>query len=127
MKIIFAVLLLSAAIQAQSFKVGRPMASNLSNAPQPTGAYSSGFGFDNQLYFLQGWGVTTMVAPLTNRPWVGAAAGVGSCMLWRAVHDQGYTNDGMFSSNRVAFCAAGSAAGYVTSKWLFHARRKKIY
>lgn len=125
MKTIFAMLLMSVAIQAQSSKVAQPMASNLPNAPQPSNSFSKGFGFDNQLYLLQGWGVTNIVAPLTNRPLLGAAAGVGSCMLWRAVHDQGYKNDGMFSSNRVAFCALGSAAGYATDKWLFRIHRNK--
>jgi hypothetical protein len=105
-------------------------ASDIPNAPQPNTSpvdhsFSSGFSADNQLYLLQGWGVTTIVGPLTGRPWLGAATGVGSCMLWRAVHDQNYTNDRMFSSNRVAFCALGSAVGYATDKWVLRVHRNK--
>jgi hypothetical protein len=105
-------------------------ASDIPNAPLPNTppldhSFSSGFSADNQLYMLQGWGVTTIVGPLTHRPLLGAATGVGSCMLWRAVHDQGYTNDRMFSSNRVAFCALGSAVGYATDKWALRVRRGK--
>jgi hypothetical protein len=124
------ILLLSVAIQAQSLKVASATAPSLPNAPQPNTAepdntFSSGLGFDNQLYVLQGLGVATMVGQFTNRPWLGATAGVGSCMLWRVVHDQGYTNDRMFGSNRVAFCALGSAVGYATDKWLFGIHRGK--
>ncbi len=135
MKTLLAILFLTSVLQAQSFKTPNVATANLPNAPrpnttqanssQPNSAFSSGLGFDNQLYVLQGWGTAIMVGPFTNRPWLGAAAGVGSCMLWRAVHDQGYKNDGMFSSNRMAFCAVGSAAGYVTDKWLFHVHRDK--
>lgn len=107
------------------------VASTLPDAPQPQAAvpgsngYSSGFGFDNQLYALQGWTVAVMVGPLTNRPWLGAAAGIGSCMTWRAIHDQGYKNDPMFGYNRVAFCALGAATGYATDKWLFRIHKDK--
>jgi hypothetical protein len=100
-------------------------ASDLPNAPQPNNEFSSGFGIDNQLYFMQGYSVAIGVGPLTHRSWMGAAAGVGSCMLWRAVHDQGYKNDSLLSSNRVAFCALGSAAGYATDKWLFRIHRNR--
>jgi hypothetical protein len=135
MKTLFAILFLSAALQSQSFRGLNADPSNLPNAPRPNTtraiatrtntAFSGGLGFDNQLYVVQGWGAATTVGPLTNRPWLGAASGVGSCMLWRAIHDQGYSNDGMFSSNRIAFCAIGSAAGYATDKWLFHIHRIK--
>lgn len=100
-------------------------AATLPDAPQPvkTADYSSGFGFDNQIYALQGFAVSSLVGPITRRPWLGAAAGVGSCMAWRAIHDQSYVNDGMFSSNRVAFCALGSAVGYATTKWVLRTKK----
>ncbi len=124
------ILLLSVAIQAQSLKVASTTAPSLPNAPQPNtsqpdNTFSSGLGFDNQLYVLQGLGVSMMVGQFTSRPWLGATSGVGSCMLWRGIHDQGYTNDRMFSSNRVVFCALGSAVGYATDKWLFRIHRGK--
>lgn len=100
-------------------------AADLPNAPQPNTEYSSGFGFDNQLYFMQGYGVALGVGSLAHRPWMGAVAGVGSCMAWRAFHDQGYQHDGMFTSNRMAFCGLGSVAGYVTNKWLFRVHRSQ--
>jgi hypothetical protein len=56
---------------------------------------------------------------------MGAAAGVGSCLAYRAIHDQGYSNDHLFSSNRVAFCSVGAVAAYATNKWIFHIRRNK--
>jgi hypothetical protein len=135
MRALFAILFLSGVLQAQSVRGLDAARSNLPNAPTPNAtqatatqtntAFSSGLGFDNELYAVQGWGVAVMVGQFTNRPWIGAASGVGSCMLWRAVHDQGYRNDGMFSSNRVAFCAIGSAAGYATGKYLFHIHRDR--
>ena len=96
----------------------------LPNAPQPqsTNDNGSGFSFDNQLYALQGASVGLAVGLVSHRPWLGAASGVGSCMLWRAVHDQGYKNDPMFTNNRIAFCAAGAGAAYVTMK-LIHIHR----
>jgi hypothetical protein len=136
MKTLFAILFLSGVLQSQSFRGLDAAPSNLPNAPRPNvtratatqtnTAFSSGLGFDNQLYAVQGWGAAIMVGSFTDRPWLGAASGVGSCMLWRAVHDQGYSKDGMFSSNRIAFCAIGSAAGYATDKWLFHIHRDRL-
>jgi hypothetical protein len=133
MRALFAILFLSGVLQSQSIRGLDAAPSNLPNAPRPNAtrttaiqtntAFSSGVGFDNQLYAVQGWGVAIMVGQFTNRPWLGAASGVGSCILWRTVHDQGYRNDGMFSSNRVASCAIGSAAGYATGKGLFHIHR----
>ncbi len=135
MRALFVILFLSGVLQSQSIRGLDAAPSNLPSAPRPNAthatatqrntAYSSGFGFDNQLYVAQGFGVAIMVGQFSNRPWLGAASGVGSCMLWRAVHDQGYRNDGMFSSNRVAFCAIGSAAGYATGKYLFHIHRNR--
>lgn len=86
--------------------------------------YGSGFSFDNQLYALQGASVSLATGLVTHRPWVGAVSGVGSCMAFRAVHDQGYSHDTMFSSDRIAFCAVGSAGGYVINK-LMHVGKKR--
>jgi hypothetical protein len=148
MRVIFAILFLSVAIQAQNFDLPRSMTSNLPTAPQPNTMtlmlapvqahalteaskqlannwYGHGFQTDNQQYMLQGYAVSFAVGVATKRPWMGAAAGVGSCLAYRAIHDQGYANDHLFSSNRVAFCAAGSVAAYVTNKWMFRIRRNK--
>jgi hypothetical protein len=146
MRVIFAILILSVAIQAQNFNLARSMTSNLPTAPQPSAVtlmlapvqahaltngpkppadnrYGRGFQTDNQLYMLQGYSVSFGVGVATKRPWMGAAAGVGSCLAYRAIHDQGYANDHLFSSNRLAFCAAGSVAAYATNKWVFRVRR----
>jgi hypothetical protein len=148
MRIILAILFLSVAIQAQNFNLARSMASNLPTAPQPNATtlmlapvqahalteapkprvnnwYGHGFQTDNQQYMLQGYAVSFGVGVATKRPWMGAAAGVGSCLAYRAIHDQGYANDHLFSSNRVAFCAAGSVAAYATNKWVFRIRRNQ--
>jgi hypothetical protein len=86
--------------------------------------YGSGFSFNNQLYTLQGAAVSLTTGMITRRPWMGAVAGVSSCLAYRAIHDRGYANDPLFSGNRVAFCAAGSAGGYVLNK-VMHIRKKK--
>lgn len=138
MRVIFAIMFLTVAIQAQSIKGVRPMTSNvvfatvpassLTDAPKPPASnwYSHGFQADNQLYMLQGYAVSFGVGVSTKRPWMGAVAGVGSCLAYRAIHDQGYSNDHLFSSNRVAFCAVGSAAAYATNKWVFHIHRNRV-
>jgi len=148
MRVIFAILFLSVAIQAQNSNLARSMTSNLPTAPRPNAMtsmlatvqahaltevpkprsnnwYGHGFQTDNQQYMLQGYAVSFGVGVVTKRPWMGAAAGVGSCLAYRAIHDQGYANDHLFSSNRVAFCAAGSVAAYVTNRWVFRIRRNK--
>jgi len=90
----------------------------LPNGPQPqtSNDYGPGLSFNNQLYALQGASVGFAAGLITHRPWLGAASGVGSCMLWRAVHDLSHKNDPMFARNRIAFCAAGAGAAYVTMK-----------
>ena|SRR5437660_5491767 len=80
--------------------------------------YAAGFSFDNQLYALQGGGVAIIVGTLTYRPWAGLAAGVGSCALYRAIHNPQH----FFASNRMEFCAAGSLVSYGVMK-LMHVRR----
>ena len=148
MRVIFTILVFSVAIQAQNLNLAPSMTSNLPTAPQPNAMtltlapvqahasteapkppannrYGPGFQTDNQLYMLQGYAVSFGVGVATKRPWMGAAAGVGSCLAYRAIHDQGYANDHLFSSNRVAFCAAGSVAAYAMNKWVFRIRRNK--
>jgi hypothetical protein len=94
--------------------------------PAPTGNdFGKGFQMDNQLYLLQGTGVSLIIGELSRRPWIGAAAGIGSCMAYRGVHDRKYRNDGMFSSNRIAFCGLGSAGGYVINKWVFKVHKAR--
>jgi hypothetical protein len=145
MRVILTILFFSVAIQAQNFNLVRSMTSNPPTARQPNAMtlmlaahaltetqkplgnnwYGHGFQTDNQQYMLQGYAVSFGVGVATKRPWMGAAAGVGSCLAYRAIHDQGYANDHLFSSNRVAFCAAGSVAAYATNKWVFRIRRNK--
>jgi len=105
---------------------GYGFSAELPSAPQAqsTSDYGSGFSFDNQLYALQGASVSLAVGIISHRPWLGAASGVGSCMIWRAAHDQGYRSNPMFANNRILFCAAGAAAGYGTMK-LIHIHRAK--
>jgi hypothetical protein len=149
MRIILTILFLSVAIQAQSSNVAPPMTSNPPNPQQQSARslifetfraqsltnatnqpvsnwYGYGFQTDNQLYTLQGYAVSFGVGVSTKRPWMGGAAGVGSCLAYRAIHDQRYSNDHLLSSNRVAFCAVGSVAAYATNKWVFRIHRNKI-
>jgi hypothetical protein len=90
------------------------------DTPKPVDdTYAAGFSLDNQLYLLQGTMVTMIVGGATKRPWLGAVAGVGSCALYRGIHDQMHVNDRFFGYNRMEYCAIGSAAGYGMAK-LFH-------
>ena len=82
--------------------------------------FGKGFSFDNQTYALQGGGVAIIVGTLTYRPWLGLVAGVGSCAVYRAIHNP----NGFFASNRMEFCAAGAAGSYVLMK-LMHVHRPK--
>ena len=104
----------------------------LPNAPQPqpsqtqpahtVSEYGAGFSFDNQLYALQGGAVSMIVGTLTYRPWLGLASGVGSCALYRAIHDQYHRNDALFGYHRMEFCAAGAVGTYGLMK-LLHVHR----
>jgi len=120
MKALVAVLLISIVAAAE-----------LPNAPTPQtegNYYGSGFNTDNQLYVLQGFGVSALVGGITNRPWIGGASGVGSCMLYRAIHDPmvpAIQHDTMFARNRILFCGVGSAGGYVMLKVLHVGKKKK--
>jgi len=97
----------------------------LPDAPKPAyNQYAAGFSTDNMFYGLQGWAVSSVVGMLTNRPWLGALSGVGSCALYRGIHIQGYHNDKLFGYNRIEFCAAGATVSYGMMK-IMHVRRNR--
>src|SRR5437016_6842895 len=104
------------------FAQGWPTTPQPQSKPSPvtprSNDYAAGFSFDNQLYALQGGGIAMIVGTMTYRPWAGLAAGVGSCALYRAIHNPQH----FFASNRMEFCAAGSLVSYGVMK-LMHVRR----
>jgi len=120
MKLALALLLSSTACLAQwpATPQPQPPATKPPIVTPRTNDYAAGFSFDNQLYALQGGGVAIIVGTLTYRPWAGLAAGVGSCALYRAIHNPQH----FFASNRMEFCAAGSLVSYGVMK-LMHVRR----
>ena len=123
MKLALALLVSSTACLAQWPATPQPQPSSPKTSPPSvnkfTNDYAAGFSFDNQLYALQGGGVAIIVGTLTYRPWLGLAAGVGSCAVYRAIHNP----HGFLASNRMEFCAAGSLGSYGLMK-LMHVRRR---
>ena len=103
------------------------VAFGLPNAPTPQrdNQYAAGFSTDNMFYALQGWGVSSVVGMVSNRPWLGALSGFGSCALYRGIHIQGYHNDKFWGDNRMEFCAAGSAVSYGMMKVMHVGRKNK--